>query len=86
MTRKQILDGVLAFDQAKTVRLVQPELDHGTAARTIVEDGFTAAMESRPPGQHKILGPVKGRGGTSPSWGLAGSTRVGPFQKAEMKG
>ena len=45
MTMKEIVDAVLAFDQAKTVRLVEVELDHGTAATTILEDGLIAAMD-----------------------------------------
>ena len=41
---QEIIDAVLAFDQAKTVRLVEAELAHGTAATTILQDGLIAAM------------------------------------------
>jgi 5-methyltetrahydrofolate--homocysteine methyltransferase len=42
---KEIVDAVLALDQAKTVSLVEAELDHGTAAATILQDGLIAAMD-----------------------------------------
>jgi methanogenic corrinoid protein MtbC1 len=45
MAMKEIVDAVLAFDQARTVRLVEAELDHGTAATTILQDGLIAAMD-----------------------------------------
>jgi len=46
MAMREIFDAVLAFDQAKTVRLVEAELDQGTAAATtILQDGLIAAMD-----------------------------------------
>ena len=44
MAMQEIIDAVLAFDQAKTIRLVEAELAHGTAATTILQDGLIAAM------------------------------------------
>jgi len=45
MAMQEIVDAVLAFDQAKTVRLVEAALDHGTAATTILQDGLIGAMD-----------------------------------------
>jgi 5-methyltetrahydrofolate--homocysteine methyltransferase len=45
MTVKPIVDAVLAFDEARTVRLVQAELDQGTDATTILHDGLITAMD-----------------------------------------
>jgi len=45
MTMKEIVDAVLAFDKARTVSLVEAELDHGAAATTILRDGLIAAMD-----------------------------------------
>jgi 5-methyltetrahydrofolate--homocysteine methyltransferase len=45
MAMKEIVDAVLAFDQARTIRLVEAELDHGTAASTILQDGLIRAMD-----------------------------------------
>jgi len=45
MAQREIVDAVLAFDQAKTVRLVEAELDQGTAATSILQDGLIAAMD-----------------------------------------
>jgi len=45
MAMREIVDAVLAFDQAKTVRLVEAELDQGTAATSILQDGLIAAMD-----------------------------------------
>jgi 5-methyltetrahydrofolate--homocysteine methyltransferase len=45
MAMKEIVDAVLAFDKARTVSLVEAELDHGTAATTILRDGLIAAMD-----------------------------------------
>jgi 5-methyltetrahydrofolate--homocysteine methyltransferase len=42
---KGIVEAVLAFDEAKTVRLVQAELGQGTDATTILHDGLIAAMD-----------------------------------------
>jgi 5-methyltetrahydrofolate--homocysteine methyltransferase len=46
MAMQEIVDAVLAFDQAKTVRLVEAALDHGTAATTILQDGLIGAMDA----------------------------------------
>jgi 5-methyltetrahydrofolate--homocysteine methyltransferase len=40
-----IVEAILAFDEADTVRLVQAELDQGTDATTILRDGLIAAMD-----------------------------------------
>jgi 5-methyltetrahydrofolate--homocysteine methyltransferase len=40
-----IVEAVLAFDEAETVRLVQAELDQGTDATIILHDGLIAAMD-----------------------------------------
>jgi methanogenic corrinoid protein MtbC1 len=45
MTMREIVDAVLAFDQPRTVRLIEAELDHGTAATTILQHGLIAAMD-----------------------------------------
>jgi 5-methyltetrahydrofolate--homocysteine methyltransferase len=45
MAMQEIVDAVLDFDQGRTVRLVEAELDHGTAAATILQDGLIAAMD-----------------------------------------
>jgi 5-methyltetrahydrofolate--homocysteine methyltransferase len=45
MAMKEIVDAVLAFDQARTIRLVEAEVDHGTAASTILQDGLIRAMD-----------------------------------------
>ena len=45
MTVKAIVDAVLAFDEARTVTLVQGELDQGTSATTILHHGLIAAMD-----------------------------------------
>jgi 5-methyltetrahydrofolate--homocysteine methyltransferase len=45
MAMKEIVDAVLAFDQGKTIRLVEEALDHGTAAASILQDGLIAAMD-----------------------------------------
>jgi 5-methyltetrahydrofolate--homocysteine methyltransferase len=45
MAMEEIVDAVLAFNQAKTVRLVEVELDRDTAATTILKDGLIAAMD-----------------------------------------
>ena len=45
MAMQEIVDAVLAFDQAKTVKLVEAALDHGTAATTILQDGLIGAMD-----------------------------------------
>jgi len=45
MSMQAIVDAVLAFDQARTVRLVEAELNHGAAATTVLQDGLIAAMD-----------------------------------------
>jgi 5-methyltetrahydrofolate--homocysteine methyltransferase len=45
MAMQEIVDAVLAFDQARTVRLVEVALDHSTPATTILQDGLIAAMD-----------------------------------------
>jgi methanogenic corrinoid protein MtbC1 len=45
MAIHEIVDAVLAFDQAKTVRLVEAALVHGRAATIILQDGLIAAMD-----------------------------------------
>ena len=45
MAMREIVDAVLAFDRARTVRLVQAELDQGMAAMTILHQGLIAAMD-----------------------------------------
>jgi 5-methyltetrahydrofolate--homocysteine methyltransferase len=45
MATREILGAVLAFDRARTVSLVQAELDQGTPAMTILHQGLIAAMD-----------------------------------------
>lgn len=45
MAMQEIIDAVLGFDQAKTVRLVEAALDQGRAATPILQDGLIAAMD-----------------------------------------
>jgi len=45
MAMKDIVAAVLAFDKARTVRLVEAELDRGAAATAILRDGLIAAMD-----------------------------------------
>ncbi|HVO84162.1 MAG TPA: corrinoid protein [Syntrophobacteria bacterium] len=42
---KEIVDAVLAFDQAETIRLIEATLDHGTAATSVLQEGLIAAMD-----------------------------------------
>jgi 5-methyltetrahydrofolate--homocysteine methyltransferase len=45
MAIKEILDAVLALDEARTGHIVQAELDHGTDVMTILNKGLIAAMD-----------------------------------------
>jgi 5-methyltetrahydrofolate--homocysteine methyltransferase len=45
MALTEIIDSVLAFDEKRTVRCVQTELDRGTDVMAILNDGLIAAMD-----------------------------------------
>jgi 5-methyltetrahydrofolate--homocysteine methyltransferase len=46
MTVQAIHDAVMAFDEEEVPRLVTAELDAGTAAETILQDGMVAALDT----------------------------------------